>query len=121
MLVINPFVDSIRSQYEKNRSKLWKSPEVLPQFKSLSTIKAVQSIAGNGQSTGYKDWFESLESMKAEMDATDYDIAIIGCDAYGMHLATHAKRSGKIGIHNGSMTQFFLACMVGYGLSISLN
>lgn len=33
------------------------------------------------------------------MDAYDYDVAIIGCGAYGMHLAAHAKRKGKIAIH----------------------
>ena len=34
-----------------------------------------------------------------------YDIAIIGCGAYGFHLAAHVKRSGKKAIHLGGATQ----------------
>ena len=33
--------------------------------------------------------------MKMQMDEEDYDIALIGCGAYGMSLAAHAKRKGK--------------------------
>ena len=39
------------------------------------------------------------------MDQRDYDIALIGCGAYGFHLAAHAKRRQKIGIHLGGATQ----------------
>lgn len=104
ILVIHPFVESIKNQYSR-RNKLFDNPEVLPQFKSLTVIKAVQSIAGNGPSTGFKDWFEALRYMEDEMDLINYDIALIGCGAYGMPLAAHAKRQGKIGIHLGGWVQ----------------
>ena len=104
ILVIHPFAESIKNQY-KRRYKLFDNPEVLPEFGSLTVIKAVQSIAGNGPSTGFKDWFEALEYMEDKMDAASYDIALIGCGAYGMPLAAHAKRRGKIGIHLGAWVQ----------------
>lgn len=101
VLVIHPFEKSIRAQYAK-RELLWDNPDVLPDFE-LKTIKAVQTIAG--EKAPFKDWFEALDYMKAQMDATDYDVAIIGCGAYGFHLAAHAKRTGHKAIHLGGATQ----------------
>lgn len=43
--------------------------------------------------------------MKAQMDAIDYEVAIIGCGAYGFHLAAHAKRTGHKAVHLGGATQ----------------
>jgi hypothetical protein len=43
--------------------------------------------------------------MKAEIDKKDFDIAIIGCGAYGFPLAAHVKRIGKKAIHLGGPTQ----------------
>ena len=39
------------------------------------------------------------------MNNIDFDVAIIGCGAYGFPLAAHAKKLGKIGIHLGGVTQ----------------
>lgn len=104
VLVVHPFVESIKSQYER-RELLFDNPDVLPEFSALYLIKAVQSIAGNGSNTGFKDWFEALDYMKNEMDKYDYDVALIGCGAYGMDLAAHAKRSDKIAVHMAGWTQ----------------
>ena len=41
----------------------------------------------------------------SQMDAIDYDVAIIGCGAYGFSLAAHTKRMGKKAIHLGGATQ----------------
>jgi hypothetical protein len=82
VLVIHPFVDSIRSQYN-NKSNLFADKRVLPDF-DLKTIKAVQSIANN--QTPFSNWFVALEHMKEEVLKTDFDIAIIGCGAYGFPL-----------------------------------
>lgn len=102
ILVIHPFVNSIEKQY-RNRSKLFENEEVLPEFGDLILIKAVQSIAGND--TGFTNWFEALEYMKNKIDNVDFDIALIGCGAYGMNLAAHIKRRGKIAIHMAGWTQ----------------
>ena len=102
ILVIHPFADSIKKQYEK-RNLLFNNPHVLPTFQSLRIIKAVQSIAGNR--CEYSDWFAALDYMKQEMVKEDFDIALIGCGAYGFPLTVHAKRLGKIGIHLAGWTQ----------------
>ena len=103
VLVIHPFNKTIESQYRNNREHLFKDKRVLPEFKSLETIKAVQTIAGNRE--GFNDWFEALEYMKSEIDKKDFDIAIIGCGAYGFPLAAHVKRIGKKAVHLGGPTQ----------------
>jgi hypothetical protein len=103
VLVIHPFNETIESQYHSNRKNLFKNPNVLPAFKSLQTIKAEQTIAG--QKSEFEDWFAALDYMKAEIDKKDFDIAIIGCGAYGFPLAAHVKRIGKKAIHLGGPTQ----------------
>jgi hypothetical protein len=103
VLVIHPFNVTIERQYNDKRAFMFKDPRVLPVFKSLETIKAVQTVAG--QESEFADWFEALDSMKAAIDVKDFDVAIIGCGAYGFPLAAHVKRMGKKAIHMGGATQ----------------
>jgi hypothetical protein len=102
VLVIHPFTKSIERQYKKH-DKLFSDSRVLPQFE-LKTIKAIQSIAGQ-KPENIETWFEALELMKNKISETDFDIAIIGCGAYGLPLAAHVKRIGKQAIHLGGQTQ----------------
>lgn len=104
VLVVHPFVESIRHQYENNRTKIWADPDVLPEFKELLTVKAVQSIA-DSKDQPFKNWFVALKYMEDEISKLDFDVAIIGCGAYGMCLAAHVKRMGKIAIHLAGWTQ----------------
>ena len=101
VLVVHPFDTSIKEQYKK-KELLFKNPDVLPSFE-LKTLKAVQSIANNP--TPFATWFDALDSMKEKIGAIDFDVAIIGCGAYGMPLAAHVKRLGKKAIHLGGATQ----------------
>ncbi|NJB35389.1 hypothetical protein [Croceivirga sp. JEA036] len=100
VLVVHPFTETIEKQYQKK--DLIFPDGLLPDFE-LKTVKAVQSVAG--AETAYEDWFEALEAMKQQIDATDYEVAIIGCGAYGFPLAAHVKRSGKKAIHLAGATQ----------------
>ncbi len=102
VLVVHPFAESIKEQYKK-RELLFDNPNVLPEFASLKVIKAVQSIGG--ENNGFRDWFEALHYMEDEVDKVDYDIALIGCGAYGMPLAAHCKDMGKKAIHLGGALQ----------------
>lgn len=101
VFVIHPFASLIEQQYKEKRELLFVDKQVLPKF-DLKTIKAVQSLGGDCE---YSDWFEALDSMKKQMDATDYDIALLGCGAYGFPLAAHAKRMGKQSVHLGGALQ----------------
>lgn len=101
VLVVHPFKKTIEYQYKK-RSKL----KILPKLRKLEVMKAVQTIAGN-QDPRFKDWFEALEFMKKEIDKKDFDIALIGCGAYGLPLASYVKSIGKQAIHVGGALQLF--------------
>ena len=101
VLVVHPFTDTIHNQFKK-RQFLFKDKSVLPEF-DLKIVKAVLSYANN--ETVYRDWFEALDSMTEKVYATDFDIAIIGCGAYGMPLAARIKRMGKQAIHMGGAVQ----------------
>ena len=101
VLVIHPFTESIINQYSK-RKLLFENPDILPQF-NLITIKAVQSIANNKPE--FEDWFMALESMKNQIDKIDFDIALIGCGAYGFPLAAHIKRQEKKAVLLGGALQ----------------
>ena len=100
VLVIHPFQNSIESQYKKH--KLLFKNNLLPKFE-LKTIKAVQTVAN--EKSEFENWFEALDFMKNQMNKIDYDIALIGCGAYGFNLAAHAKRMGKKGFHLGGVLQ----------------
>jgi len=101
VLVIHPFAESISSQYSR-RELLFANKDVLPQF-DIKIIKAVESFANN--KTPYKDWFEALDHMTNQMANTDFDVALLGCGAYGLPLAARAKRMGKKAIHIGGALQ----------------
>mgnify|MGYP001024478578 CR=1 FL=1 len=103
VLIIHPFEESIRQQYNK-RAQLFPGSDVLPEFR-LDVLPAVQSIGDNVDNVSFETWFEALDHMKAEIARRDFDVALIGAGAYGLFLAAECKRLGKVGIHIGGATQ----------------
>jgi len=103
VLVIHPFSESIEKQYLK-REDLFVNKSILPEFK-LITYRPVQSIAGSYKSLPYKDWFEALEKMEKDINTIDFDIALLGCGAYGLPLASFIKNMGKKAVHIGGSLQ----------------
>ncbi len=103
VLVIHPFESTILKQYKK-RDLLFPGTNILPEFE-LKTLKAVQTIAGE-KDERFKDWFEALDYMYNEAMKIDFDVAIIGCGAYGFPLAAMLKEAGKQAIHLGGATQY---------------
>lgn len=102
VLVVHPFAHMIEKQYKENRCRLFDNPSILPEFQ-LQTIQAVQSLGGD--TNGYSNWFEALDYMKKMIDHCAYDIALIGCGAYGFPLAAHIKRQGHKAVHLGGSLQ----------------
>jgi hypothetical protein len=102
VLVIHPFAETIREQYRR-RERLFQNPLILPEFK-LITIKAVQTIAGT-KDERFTSWFDALNYMYEEAVKCDFDIALIGCGAYGFPLALKIKEYGKQAIHIGGGLQ----------------
>ena len=101
VLVVHPFSETIKTQYNK-RHELFLKDETLPDFGVLEVVRAVQSIGGE---SSYKDWFDALNFMKSEIEKHDFDVCLVGCGAYGFPLAAHVKRMGKQAVHLGGALQ----------------
>lgn len=102
VLVVHPFSQTIQDQY-RHHDKLFANKKVLPHF-CLKTFKAVQTLHQEDDER-FQDWFEALEWMNDKISEIDFDIALIGCGAYGFPLASRIKNMGKIAIHCGGMLQ----------------
>lgn len=104
VLLVHPFEDTIRFQYA-NRVNLFANRDMLPDF-NLKTYRTISSFAG--AKTPYVSWFEALEKMCLDISKIDFDIALIGCGAYGMSIGAFIKREmGKRAVHLGGVTQLF--------------
>lgn len=103
VLIIHPFDGTIQKQYSEKREQLFPGTNILPEFE-LITLKAVQTIAGE-KDERFINWFEALDYMYNQALKMDFDVAIIGCGAYGMPLAAKLKKAGKQAIHLGGATQ----------------
>lgn len=101
VVVVHPFAESIMGQYKKHEELF--PDQILPTFE-LRTVKAVQTIAGQIDDR-FSTWFDALEYMYDECMKENFDVAIIGCGAYGFPLAVKLKQAGKQAIHLGGATQ----------------
>lgn len=113
VLVINPFAESISNQYHMNREhlfeKIFGADEILPQFE-LKTLKAVQTAGGQSDSR-FSTWFEALDWMIDECANIDFDIALVGCGAYGFLIANAIKNMGKSAIQSCGCTQILFGVL----------
>lgn len=101
VLVIHPFEESIRRQYEK-RELLFENADVLPRFR-LITFKPVVSLAG--EPTEHPSWTAALDWMCERIRGIDFDVALVGAGAYGLPLAAFVKRLGRQAVHMGGALQ----------------
>jgi hypothetical protein len=108
VLVVHPFAKTIERQYATRRDVLFENPRVLPEFE-LKTLSAVQSSAG--ADSGFETWFDALKHMRAEIEAMEFDIAIIGAGAYGLPLAAAVKDTGRKAVHYGGATQLLFGIL----------
>ncbi len=108
ILVVHPFAESIQKQYNR-RELLFENKETLPKFASLNIVQAIQSIGG--EQNGFNTWFDALNHMEQQIDKIDYDVALIGCGAYGMPIAAHCKQQGKKAVHIGGALQIIFGIL----------
>lgn len=102
VLVIHPFDELIKQQYEK-RDLLFNNKEILPEF-HLTTMKSVQTINGT-KDNRFNSWIEALSMMQKQVEENKFDIALIACGSYGYPLASKVRLMGKKAIHMGGVLQ----------------
>ena len=102
VLLVHPFVNTICNQYAR-RAELFEDQSVLPDFELVTYRPATTFL---GLSSPYKDWFDALYKMCDDISKIDFDIAILGCGAYGMSIGAFVKRNlHRQAIHLGGVTQ----------------
>lgn len=105
LLVVSPHELTLQYQVEKKYSALCDHLQV--NSFSLETVKTkhkIQSSAG--------DWFDDLDYLKAQLsNKRNVDYVILGCGAFGLPLACHAKELGISALHLGGVTQLLFGIM----------
>lgn len=102
VLVIHPFKQTILHQYER-RNKVFQSALYRPDFKSIEILVPPQTNAYRTE--GYDSWMSAFNELKKLVAEKEFDVALIGCGSYGMPIAAHIKKLGKVAIHLGGSTQ----------------
>ena len=102
VLVIHPFARTIKNQYNTARQFLFPGRSMLPEF-YLQTFRAVQSRGC--PDPRFATWFHGLNWMQHEISQLNFDIALVGCGAYGLPLSAMIKRTGRTAIHLGGALQ----------------
>lgn len=103
ILVVHPLNETIEKQYFTKRSLIFPGSNALPEF-DLQTIKAVNTQADETDPR-FATWFDALDYMTEEVSKKDFDIALVGCGAYGFPLSARIKQMGKSAIHMGGALQ----------------
>lgn len=108
VLVVTPFTESVRAQYSK-REMLFPGTDILPEFE-LQTYRSLMTV-GDMQDARFASWFDALSFMQEEICRMDFDVALLGCGAYGFPLAAEIKKAGKQAVHMGGILQILFGIM----------
>ena len=108
VIVVSPFSKTIQTQYPKRREIWALNPTILPEMELITVQSPTYPHLVKPRHT---NWFESLNDMKEQISANDFDVLIVGAGAYSLPLCAYAKSLGKIGIHLGGNTQLIFGIM----------
>lgn len=100
VLVVHPFASTIEAQYRR-KSAIKTICDILPEL-TLKTLVPPVTFAGD---TSTRPWEENLQDLMRQVSAQSFDVALIGCGAYGLPLAAFVKQLGRHAIHLGGATQ----------------
>lgn len=100
VLVVNPFVETIRQQYA--RKDLIYPSGYLPDFELITVPSVWYNADGNSD---FATWFDALEYLEQQVDKETYDIALLGCGPFGVPLTAHIKETGHQAIYVGGVLQ----------------
>jgi hypothetical protein len=108
VLVINPFVKSFQKQM-KNNFQIFKDK---PIFLENQHFIYYQSFQTHGDNHIHNDWKETFSIMCKDIEKLDFDIALLGCGAYGLPLCNFIKsKLNKSAIYVGGGLQLLFGVM----------
>jgi len=101
VLVVHPFAQSIQSQWQR-RERLFPGTPVLPEFE-LQVLQPPLTLAG--ATAGFVSWSAALDDLIARTRELRFDVALLGCGAYGLPLAAAIKGMGRPVLQLGGALQ----------------
>jgi hypothetical protein len=107
VLVVHPFIDSIKCQLRRKTHIFPNAPDVLPPF-DVKFVKSFQCIGE--QPLPHRDWNETLHATMQLVDEVGhFDVALIAAGSYGLPLAVYCKSVKKASalVIGGSLQQLF--------------
>lgn len=108
VLVINPFVKSFQKQMNNN-FQIFKDK---PIFLQNQHFIYYQSFQTHGDNHIHNDWKETFSIMCKDIEKLDFDIALLGCGAYGLPLCNFIKsKLNKSAIYVGGGLQLLFGVM----------
>jgi hypothetical protein len=102
VLVIHPFVESIERQHSRFNHLHPGSPSLLTQF-DLICVRPPQTLGHDRE--GFRSWNDALSQLIERVSMVSFDVALIGCGAYGLPLGAAIKQMGKPAVHLGGALQ----------------
>ena len=102
VLVVHPFAESIQAQYRRHGSGLFADARVLPPF-DLQVCRPPLTHAP--MTEGFCSWSDALQHLQDRVLGMSFDVALLGCGAYGLPLAAALRREGRQVIHLGGALQ----------------
>jgi hypothetical protein len=107
VLIVHPFIDSIKCQLRRRDLIFPYAPDVLPPFE----VKFVKSFQCLGETKlPHSDWNETLHATQRLVDEVGhFDVALIAAGSYGLPLAVYCKtvKNASAIVIGGSMQQLF--------------
>jgi hypothetical protein len=100
VLVVHPFESSIQEQFLK-KDRLFEDKNILPDF-DLITFKTYQTHGGGDTDLS---WDVCYKDMVERISKIDFDVALVGCGAYGLPICNQIKKMNKSVVHVGGALQ----------------
>tara|TARA_B110000093_G_C12964589_1_gene409008 strand:+ start:2737 stop:3591 length:855 start_codon:yes stop_codon:yes gene_type:complete len=108
VLIINPFIDSMKHQLNNN-FQLFKDKKLFLDDQEFIFYKTFQT---HGNNYIHENWLETFEIMCNDIDKLDFDIALIACGGYGLLLCNFIKKKmNKSAIYVGGKLQLYFGVM----------
>ena len=106
ILIISPFIQSFMYQL-KNNFKLYKDKNIFLPDQEFVFYKSFNTSAGN-RIDGHNCWEDTYLHMINDINAIDFDIALVSCGGYGLPICNHIKENlKKSAIYIGGGLQLF--------------
>lgn len=108
VLIINPFVDSMKAQLA-NGFQIYKDKRIFLDGQEFVFYKPFVNIGFN---KSHNNWVETFEIMCNDISKLDFDVALLGCGGYGLPLCDYIKTTlGKSAIYVGGGLQLLFGVM----------